>query len=91
MDINKISDAEREIGVVLHFLDPTYGIPCVVGWDQEGKVLLFDFEDYDEAVESYSPEVVDKVREWCMRNPINCYSEHQANNHLAYLGIKGQF
>jgi hypothetical protein len=70
------------------FQHPDTGIPCIGEWDEEGEVLFFDFEDYEEAVKYNSVEDIEITRKWCMRNSINCDSEVQANNHLAYLGIK---
>lgn len=70
------------------FQHPDSGIPCIGEWDQEGEVLMFDFEDYEEAERHNSEEDIKLTREWNMANSINCHSEDQANNHLAYLGIK---
>lgn len=69
------------------FQHPKLGIPCVAEWEKDGEVLWIDFEDYEEAQKSYTPDVVEAVRVWCMRNHINCSSESRATTHFDFLGI----
>jgi hypothetical protein len=74
--------------VKVGFQHPDYGIPCIAIWDEDGETLMFDIEDYEEAEKWNPAEDVEAVRQWCMRNAINCDSANRANNHLAFLGIK---
>lgn len=74
--------------VKIGFQHPEYGIPCVAIWDEDGKTLMFDIEDYDDAEQWNTAEDVENVRQWCMRNAINCESINRVNSHLAFLGIE---
>lgn len=72
------------------FQHPDTGIPCVATYDEDGKTLMFDIENPEEAERHNTEEDIQAVFKWCMRNPINCYSLDQAYDHMRYLGIREQ-
>jgi hypothetical protein len=77
--------------MIISFNHPIHGISCTAEYDIEGKTVIFDIVEYEEAKKKYATEVVEEVRQWCMRNAINCDSVNRANVHLVYLGINERF
>lgn len=75
----------------IHFNHPETDIPMYAEYDVNGEVVMFDTVDFVAAEDKYGRDKVTYVHEWSMQSNINCYSTDQANNHLAYLGIKERF
>ncbi|MMZ59128.1 hypothetical protein D1872_211480 [compost metagenome] len=75
----------------LRFQCPLNGIPCIAEWDEEGEILQFDFEDFEEAIKTNTKQEIGETVYWCMQNVINCHSIHQANRHLDFLEIDERF
>lgn len=77
--------------VKLRFDEPNFGIECIAKFDEDMLTLKLGLEDYDNAMLFNLAQDVEKVRQWCSRNSIDCDSVYRANNHLKSLGVRGDY
>lgn len=75
----------------INFIHPSTKIPMIAEWDEDGKTVMFNYYNFEEARNDFDSKAIEETNEWCIQNALNCYSIEQANNHLVHLKINSTF
>ncbi|OZB98059.1 hypothetical protein [Paenibacillus sp. XY044] len=75
----------------INFFHPSTKIPMIAEWDEDGKTVMFNYDNFEQARKDFDSKAIEETREWCIQSAINCYSIEQANDHLAHLKIISTF